>query len=149
MDPQDRSPPANVTVLRAVAEALDLDHPQHGNGERACLDLCIVGFFWMLRPAEYLHSSDDPKTRSQAFRVRDVAITMGGRVCAAIIAPLNDANIDSVTQVTLTFTDQKNAVKGECIAHRPTNDPLLCPSLSNYYSAKNPKLTQVEHTCSD
>ena len=50
----------NVTILRAVAEALDLDHPQHGNGERACLDLCIVGFFWMLRPAEYLYSSDDP-----------------------------------------------------------------------------------------
>ena len=51
-DPQDRSPPANVTVLRAVADALDLDHAQHGNGERACLDLCIIGFFWMLRPAK-------------------------------------------------------------------------------------------------
>ena len=26
-DPQDRSPPANVTILRAVAEALDLGRP--------------------------------------------------------------------------------------------------------------------------
>ena len=47
----------------------------------------------------------------QAFGIRDMAVTVGNRVYSAIIAPLNDVNIDSVTQVTLTFTDQKNVVK--------------------------------------
>ena len=47
-------------------------------------------------------ASDDPKTRSQAFRVRDVAISMGGRVYAAIIAPLNDA-INQPAKGTMTL----------------------------------------------
>ena len=32
-DPQNRSHPANVTILRAVADALNLNHTEHGNGD--------------------------------------------------------------------------------------------------------------------
>ena len=32
-----------------------------------------------------------------------------------------------ITKATLTFSDQKNAVRGEQISHQATNDPQLCP----------------------
>ena len=35
-----------------------------------------------------------------------------------------------LTAVTLTFTDQKNAVKGELIGHRRTGHPKMCPVLA-------------------
>ena len=40
---------------------------------------------------------------------------------------MNDATDELLERATLTFTDQKNAVRGEQITHRPTGDPLLCP----------------------
>ena len=89
------------------------------------IDLCIIGFFWLLRPAEYLHSSGEG--RSEAFRLCDVSFTIAGRLYAASDSSLNDLNIDSVSKATLTFNDQKNAVRGEQISHTATNDTRLCP----------------------
>jgi hypothetical protein len=47
------------------------------------------------------------------------------RCLPAADASLNDLN--SADFVTLTFNDQKNAVKGEQIGHGASGDPLLCP----------------------
>jgi hypothetical protein len=40
---------------------------------------------------------------------------------------LNDLNVSRISRATLTFNDQKNAVRGEQISHAATNHPQLCP----------------------
>ena len=64
--PSSRAYPANVTILRQIPNALDFDDPQFGILNRVVFDLIIVAFYWLLRPAEYLHSTV-PGARSQAF----------------------------------------------------------------------------------
>jgi hypothetical protein len=40
---------------------------------------------------------------------------------------LNDVHESSVTSAALTFTDQKNGVRGEQVAQRANSDQLMCP----------------------
>ena len=43
-------------------------------------------------------------------------------------APLNDAIIaSSLSHGSLEFADQKNAVRGERVGHKPNSDPFYCP----------------------
>jgi len=126
-DPSKRSYPANVPVIRGMAKELDTQHPTAGNANQHVIDLCIVAFYWLLRPAEYTHTAS-PESRSQAFRLRDIAFHVGEKLYSATDASLNDVDIGTVTAATLTFTDQKNCVRGEQVSQRATNDPLMCPA---------------------
>jgi hypothetical protein len=51
----------------------------------------------------------------------------GNRLVAAPDNSLNDLNENRISRATLTFNDQKNAVRGEQISHSATNHPRLCP----------------------
>lgn len=124
-DPQKRSYPANVPIIRNMLRILDTQHATHGRANARVIDLTIAAFFWLLRPAEYTLSQDK---RSQAFRLRDAHFYLGERIYSATDASLNDVNIEHVTAAALTFTDQKNAVRGEQVAQRATADPLMCPA---------------------
>lgn len=126
-DPTKRSYPANVTVIRNMVKALDTQDPEAGNANQHVIDLCIVAFYWLLRPAEYTQSPD-AGGRSQAFRLRDIAFYIGDKLYSATNPSLNDVNIETVTAASLTFTDQKNCVRGEQVSQRSTNDPLMCPA---------------------
>ena len=135
-DPASRAYPANVTILRRLPRALDLDHPTLGPLQLHTIHLVTVAFFWLLRPAEYLLSPDSAESRSQAFHLCDVTFTIRGRICPAPDAPLNDETgtplcvgqfETAITCASLTFSDQKNAVKGEQISQLPNADPDLCP----------------------
>ena len=93
------------------------------------IDLIIVAYFWLLRPAEclgdYLNRPDD--TRSESFLFRNIQFNIGSAMHPAPSAPLNDANqVKLIQHAYLTFADQKNAVKGELIGHAATNHPMLC-----------------------
>ena len=126
--PSTRSYPANFTIIRNLLDTLDTEHPLKGETERHVIDLIIVAFFWLLRPAEYLESSN-PEARSQAFLFKHIHLTIGGTVYDAPSAPLNDeSSIARITHSALEFSDQKNAVKGEKVGHRATSDPFWCPS---------------------
>lgn len=125
-DPSKRSYPANIPVIRGMVDALDVDDPEFGQANRHAIDLTIVAFFWLLRPAEYTLSKD--ADRSQAFRLQDVVITVDDRVYNATDPSLNDANVTAVSSAALTFTDQKNGVRGEQVAQRATSDALICPA---------------------
>jgi len=129
--PSTRVYPANVTILRTLPDVLDFDHVTHGQINRCIINITIVAFFWLLRPAEYLHVSDEPQSRSQAFLLRDVGFEIEGRLYNASQAPLNDLNdVAKIAKATLTFNDQKNAVRGEQVSHRATDDTsdwALCP----------------------
>ena len=125
-DPPSRAYPANITIIKGLLDALDTDHHRFGHTNRTVIDLIIVAFFWLLRPAEYLKSSS-PEARSQAFRFQDIHLTIDGVVYNAPTAPLNDeTDIQRVTHACLQFTDQKNAVRGEQIGQAATSDPFWC-----------------------
>jgi hypothetical protein len=121
-DPSERAHPANITIISNMAAI-----PQGPLGFRhqAVHRLAILGFFWLLRPAEYLDGAGE--TRSQSFRLCDVSFEVDGTTIPATDASLNDVDVNRYTRASLTFTDQKNAVKGEVIAHAATSDPILCP----------------------
>jgi hypothetical protein len=125
-DPAKRSYPANVPIIRNMYNILDFDHEVDGQANRHVLDLTITAFYWLLRPAEYTKSTS--AGRSQAFEFKDVAFYIGDTVYNATDKSLNDVNITSVHAAALTFTDQKNSVRGEQVAQRATSDPLLCPA---------------------
>lgn len=127
-DPESRSYPANILILRGLYDCLDTEHPVHGILNQHVINLIIVAFYWLLRPAEYL-SSPDAESRSQAFRFCDVTLTIRGKVYSAPTAPLHDeTDVAAIETASLTFTDQKNAVKGEQISQSANNDPNLCPA---------------------
>jgi hypothetical protein len=120
-DPAQRALPANTTILRQLDTTLDLTDPKY----LRVRDLCIVGFYWLLRPSEYLLGAGE--TRATPFRLSNVSFTIGETETPALHPSLNDLNIDTLTRASLTFDDQKNAVRGERITHATTTDPVLCP----------------------
>ena len=74
-DPQTRAYPANITILRALLDALDFKHPKDGVLNQHVVDLVIVAFYWLLRPSECTYSST-PEARSQAFLFRNIHLTI-------------------------------------------------------------------------
>lgn len=126
-DPSTRAYPANLTIVRQVREVLDFAHPDAGLLNMAVMDLIIIGYYWLLRPAEFLLSKDEGDGRSQSFRLQDLSIKLDGTHYLASTISLNDEDIARISHVTMTFSDQKNAVKGEQIGHNPTNHPFFCP----------------------
>ena len=131
-DPSSRAYPVNLVIIRAMFAELNFDHFDQGRQQQSICDLTVVAFFWLLRPCEYLGTKREKgETRSTAFRLCDVHLHhRTGRVCNAADpnAPLNDANdVANFTFASLTFVDQKNAVRGEQVGHRATADPLICP----------------------
>jgi hypothetical protein len=89
--------------------------------------MAFIGFFFLCRPGEYTHPSD-PDTRSSPFRLCDVTFFQGPRTVPATTGSF--ADISSATSVYLTFTDQKNGVRGERIGHCRSHDATACPVLA-------------------
>ena len=83
--------------------------------------MIIIAFFFLLRPGEYTGTKSD----SSPFRLSDVTFSVGRTVFDTETA--TDNNLAAATFVILTFTTQKDGVRGEKIGHGATGDPLLCP----------------------
>jgi hypothetical protein len=122
-EPAKRAYPANTTIL----ENLYSTNPGtlHLTAWLHLTNLAIVGFYWLLRPAEYLHSSETG--RSQAFKLQDITLHTADREIAATDASLNDLDVTRLVRATFTFDDQKNGVRGEQISHLANSHPRLCP----------------------
>ena len=150
-DPSTRAYPVNASIVRHMRKILDTKHKTEGQANSHVIDLAIVGFFWLLRPSEYLDSN--AKTRSQAFRLCDIHFTVDGQQALATTLTLNDENCRKITAATLTFSDQKSGVRGEQIGHRATNDPLFCPCQALARIARHlrrhraPPLTPIHTYC--
>lgn len=93
----------------------------------AVADLAYMAFFFLNRPGEYAKTtSPDPLTLP--FCLRDVAFKIGARRLSAVDAPLSD--ILASTFVLLTFSQQKNGVRGEAIGHGLSGHHFACPVLA-------------------
>jgi hypothetical protein len=128
--PSKRAYPANTTILDNLHSQVAKLDPAHCRALLHTFDLAIVGFFWMLRPAEYLTSTS--RGRSQAFTLADITFQTPDGTFAALDPSLNDFDVTRIRRATLTFNDQKNAVKGEQITHLLNSHPRLCPVKALY-----------------
>jgi len=129
-EPSHRSYPANITIIQQLYSTLDISSTGlHSALHRHTINLIIVAFYWLLRPAEYTETAEQDG-RSQADRLCDVQFTIGQTAWEAATPdlPLNDANdVLALKAASVRFVDQKNAVKGEQIHHTSTKDEALCP----------------------
>jgi hypothetical protein len=119
--PPHRVKPIPVQVLRRIM-AVAYAAPTPGN--LAIADMCCVAFFFLLRPGEYTVSPSE----STPFRLCDVQLSIGVRRLNLTTA--TDAEIRAATFATLTFTTQKNGVRGEVIGLARSGNPQLCPVIS-------------------
>ena len=116
--PPSRVKPIPVQVLsRLACIAAASREPEL----QAIADMIIIAFFFLLHPGEYTGTKSD----SSPFRLSDVTFSVGRTVFDTETATAN--NLASATFVILTFTTQKNGVRGDKIGHGATGDPLLCP----------------------
>jgi hypothetical protein len=140
-DPAQRAYPCNLAILQRIREVLDTTDPVDGMLNAHVIDLCIVAFYWLMRPSEYTEGTTE-ESRTEAFCFQDIYLTLGSKVYCAPEAPLNDVtNISRFTHGVLTFTDQKNAVRGEQVGHRANSDPFFCPVKALARIARRMKLS--------
>lgn len=115
--PPHRVKPIPVSLIRHVANQSVAGSP----GAQAVADMIILAFFFLLRPGEYTGSNND----DTPFRLQDVQLWIGTRRIDLYLAP--EAELAAATSVSLTFTTQKNGVRGEIVNHGCSGHPFLCP----------------------
>ena len=143
-DPSSRSYPANITIIAHLYNILETTHPIHGRANLVAIYLTVVGFYWLLRPSEYLHTNE--AKRSSPFRFCDVTYTTAANATYVATDPsLNDVTEDMISSSSLTFTDQKNAVRGEQISHSRTDNPDLCPCVCLYRITEHLRAHNADH----
>jgi hypothetical protein len=116
--PPDRVKPVPVQVLRRIALVANAGQDPM---IQATSDMIILGFFFLLRPGEYTDSPSD----TAPFRLCDVQLFIGDRRLNTATATIPD--IQSSTFASLTFTNQKNGVRGEVIGLGRSGCNSLCP----------------------
>lgn len=87
-----------------------------------CADMIIIAFFFLMRPGEYCSSQSEYHA---PFRMCDVELFIGQRRLNLYTA--SEQELLGATFCKLTFSTQKNSVRGEQIGHGSANDPLFCP----------------------
>jgi hypothetical protein len=81
--------------------------------------MIILAFFFLLWPGEY---SDNDKT---PFCLKDVQLFIGP--CSLNLQTSSTAKLAQTCFGSLTFTDQKNGVRGKVIGQALTGDSFICP----------------------
>ena len=105
--PPSRVKPVPVTVLLWILHAATLS--EH-TSTPAIADMIALAFFFLLRPGEYTATPSE----TTPFRLSDVRLSTGGTYIDIFTAPIT--TIASATFVSLTFTTQKNGVRGKSLA---------------------------------
>lgn len=80
-----------------------------------------LAFFFLLRPGEYTSTSSD----TTPFKLADVQLFVGRTRLNLATTP--EHHLLTATFCTLTFTTQKNGVRGEVIGLARSGNPQLCP----------------------
>ena len=115
-----RVKPVPIQVLRRLAYLAQHSHPTN-HLLRATVDMIIIAFFFLLRPGEYTDSSSD----TTPFTLEDVQLFVGTTRLNLWTAP--ECQLLLARFGSLTFTEQKNGVRGEVIGLGCSGDPYLCP----------------------
>jgi hypothetical protein len=118
-------PPRRVKPLPlpVVAQVWALAQGEATTVALAAASCLITGFFFLLRPGEYL--GNPARRGAHMFRMCDIQFWIGSRALDHFSCPASD--LRAATFVTLTFTQQKNGVRNERIGHGRSGHPSLCP----------------------
>ncbi|MGL4350403.1 MAG: hypothetical protein ACRCT2_07560, partial [Plesiomonas shigelloides] len=121
--PTTRVWPVNAVIL---AELYRMDCPRTFTEAqwRRIQDMCIVAFFFMLRPGEYA-ATRSTDTQSVPFRMEHVYFLHKHDV-NAINPTLASCNDSTIHHVGLRLNNQKNRAKGETITHKASQQQI-CP----------------------
>ena len=113
-----RVKPIPITVIRRIAT---LAQTTMAADTTFCsiADMIVIAFFFLLRPGEYTDNNNNP------FRLADVQLFIGDTRINLSTAPLEQ--VQQARFASLTFTNQKNGVRGEVIGLARSGDPYVCP----------------------
>lgn len=124
--PPGRQWPVTLAMLRHMRE-MTAPKGFGVNQWRAIQDLCVIAFFFLLRPAEFCKTDAE---KGAPFYLNELTFMQSNQSYLGHNLPsLNEADLDQATanSVTLMFADQKNGHKGENVSHRPSEDLCICP----------------------
>jgi hypothetical protein len=95
------------------------------NEWRRIQDMCVLGYFFLLRPGEYAETkTKDSKTKP--FRLEHIHFLHEHD--NSIVHPTTHSCNDSTLHFGgLRFDDQKNASKGDMVTHERTHNKPICP----------------------
>ena len=117
-DPPKRVDPVPMAILMR-AQTLASSSIQ----DSAIMDSIWMAFYFLLRPGEYATSSGDAK---HPFRLQDVQFKIGA-MHFPDVTNTSVLQLQAATFVSLTFTNQKNGIKGEKLSHVVNGQRLSCP----------------------
>ena len=147
--PPTRAYPVSLKFVRALCDYLDFDHPTEGLINTHIFHLAVVGFFFLMRPCEFLRSdseSEARKLRTQAFELRHVRLTINNTLYHGHEATIlyDETQLANISDVSVMFTEQKNGWKGEVVTQRASLDPCLCPARSLGWIVRHLLLNNAE-----
>ena len=121
--PPKRAKPLPITVVQAALAAA-FGGDQADAREQALANMVCIAFYYCLRPGEYTGTTDD----DAIFSLDDVTFFWDTKRLNNNTSPT--AEFERATAIHLTFTTQKNGIKGDVIAHARSSHPLCCPVTS-------------------
>jgi hypothetical protein len=86
-------------------------------------DMILIRFFYLLQPGEY--NINPARRQSTPFRIMDVELWLHDTQLNLYTA--TDHDLLRATRCLLTFTNQKNGIRGEKTSHGPSGHPLISP----------------------
>ena len=119
--PPNRVKPVPIEVIRHL---LAVAFQQHDPPAQAIADMICLAYFFLLRPGEYTGNPSN----TTPFTLADVQCYIGQQRLTAPMLTIQ--HLSRLTFVTLTFTSQKNGVRGEVIGLGRSGDPILCPVMA-------------------
>lgn len=118
--PPNRMKPIPFQILLHMSSMVH-DDAQASTALVSIADMICIAVYFLMRPGEYCASSAD----AHPFRIRDVELFAGPQ--AINISLATETQLLSATYVRLTFSTQKNGVRGERVGQGLSGHPRFCP----------------------
>ena len=93
--------------------------------DQTTVNMAILTYYFLMRPGEYCGLPSPLLNTCSLFRLQDIQMWIGARCLTILTCPI--ADIEHATFATLTFTNQKNGVRGEVIGHDLSGHLYACP----------------------
>lgn len=116
----NRTKPIPFPILLHMADRA-ATQPNLDQSTKAAIDMTIIAVFFLMRPGEYCNSSAE----AHPFRLEDTQLLLGTSHLNLNTTPIE--TLHRATAVRLTFSTQKNSVRGEVIAQGLSGHPFFCP----------------------
>ncbi len=117
-------PPTRVKPIPLQVLHLAITHCYRSNTieSQTIAQMLILGFFFLLRPGEYAHTSNED---ASPFRLCDIHLMVHTRRLNPYTC--SEIDLDATTYIGLEFTTQKNGVRGEIVGLGRSGHHVLCP----------------------